>query len=129
MRVGVSGGGGGGVKQLSRGQGVLVGSWGTDGVRGGVSGAGSGSLLLLRAGDVESNPGPTPRCPCGVCRGGVGAGAVLCGRCSSPQQMRGTPSYSKLFFSSVILSSNMEFFTPVFATLIFKAFSAIVLNF
>ena len=39
------------------------------------------SLLLLQAGDVERNPGPAPRYPCGVCRGGVGSGAVLCRLC------------------------------------------------
>ena len=41
------------------------------------------ALLLLMAGDVESNPGPRQTYPCGQCGRGVGAGSVRCRVCDS----------------------------------------------
>ena len=40
------------------------------------------ALLLLLAGDVESNPGPRPHYPCAVCDTNVGQNAIYCKECA-----------------------------------------------
>ena len=54
-------------------------------VRGGFSAARRAEAhlasLLMRAGDIESNPGPGPRYPCGTCGRGVGGASVRCLEC------------------------------------------------
>ena len=37
--------------------------------------------LLMRAGDIEPNPGPGPRYPCGTCGRGVGGASICCRDC------------------------------------------------
>jgi hypothetical protein len=59
----------------------------------GFSGAGRGlahlALLLIRAGDIETNPGPVSHC--GACGKNVGQSSILCVKCQRWHHRRCTP--------------------------------------